>query len=586
MSSKLRPKDVLLVTGTARGGKFSTGNAKPVDLVSTPESKLKSTPDQKSTSSQSPTPVKVPHYLRASTGSCHDFCKYGGWHSVEEEERKGGSHSSKKKIGLRQGPKWKDIPSYDAIPKTEKPQVVPLDSKKVGVPAKQKLERPTGLARQNLQRRVSLEASCSGTKPVVSTPVKNSSAPAKSKAGRPGIIHKKSAAISSRPKIQEMSEENINKGPTGTVRNCAEVNMGPIHTTDGNVGEGDVERTLYVVEPELKLEMVRVNHDFYEEKRIEELKPDIKVTSEIDFGIEEPKRVETNEVSQREDNVIVRTPLKCLLSETDKGIQESSAQVSGDWEIVVELDTELGGKINNYAPNEGTLVESEREENKNSDSEDEAIPESGSNSSESGEKSEPDSELDFESSAEEEQSMESDSESESSSLSISRSASSGSVGSASKNEKPKVECSNQRRSSSNQLEEKKPYKLRFKPGRVIDIKPDSEHGPRRLKFRKPRVAREEGGNHKSSSDARKVSYRKLSGSIVTASSSVDQKSAGVILRHQDEKERKEGQNGLFNIVIEETASKLVETRKSKVKALVGAFETVISLQDGKSTSSA
>jgi hypothetical protein len=38
---------------------------------------------------------------------------------------------------------------------------------------------------------------------------------------------------------------------------------------------------------------------------------------------------------------------------------------------------------------------------------------------------------------------------------------------------------------------------------------------------------------------------------------------------------------LFNNVIEETASKLVETRKSKVKALVGAFETVISLQDKK-----
>jgi hypothetical protein len=39
-------------------------------------------------------------------------------------------------------------------------------------------------------------------------------------------------------------------------------------------------------------------------------------------------------------------------------------------------------------------------------------------------------------------------------------------------------------------------------------------------------------------------------------------------------------------VIEETASKLVESRKSKVKALVGAFETVISLQDGKPTSQA
>jgi len=37
---------------------------------------------------------------------------------------------------------------------------------------------------------------------------------------------------------------------------------------------------------------------------------------------------------------------------------------------------------------------------------------------------------------------------------------------------------------------------------------------------------------------------------------------------------------LLNNVIEETASRLVaEARKSKVKALVGAFETVISLQE-------
>ncbi|PON68902.1 Calmodulin-binding domain [Parasponia andersonii] len=54
----------------------------------------------------------------------------------------------------------------------------------------------------------------------------------------------------------------------------------------------------------------------------------------------------------------------------------------------------------------------------------------------------------------------------------------------------------------------------------------------------------------------------------------------VVLRHQNVAGKKEVQS-LFNNVIEETASKLVESRKSKVKALVGAFETVISLQDTK-----
>lgn len=585
MSGKSKLKDAVLVADTARSGKFSTEYAKPIGLVRTPESKLKSKPDQKSISSQRQTPVKVPHYLRASTGSCHDFCKYGGRHAVEEEERKGGSHSSKKKSGLR-GPKWKDIASYDATPKTVKPKVMPLDSKVVPVPTKPKLEGPTGLARQNLHRRVSMEVACSGTKPVVLTPVKISSAPTKTKAGRPGIICKNSATISNRPKIQERSERKVNRGPSDIVRNYAEADMGPIRTIDGNDGGGGVERTLYVVEPELKLEKVQVDFDSYKEKTIEELKPDIKETTEIDFGIEGPKGVETNEVSKCEDNVIGEIPMECLLSETDKSTQENSTQISTDKETVVEFETEFGEKSKSTEPDKGTVVESECEEDKNSEPEYEAIHESGSISSEPGEKSEPDSESDFESSAEEEESMVSDSESESGSLSMSRSVSSGSVGSASKNEKPKVERSNRRRSGSNQLEEKKAYKLKFKPGRVVELKPDSDSGPRRLKFRKPRVAGVVGENPKSSSDGRKVSYRKRSGSDLTGSKSVDQKSAGVVLRHQDGNERKEGQISLFNNVIEETASKLVESRKSKVKALVGAFETVISLQDGKPTSSA
>ncbi|KAJ1421454.1 Calmodulin-binding domain, plant [Sesbania bispinosa] len=54
----------------------------------------------------------------------------------------------------------------------------------------------------------------------------------------------------------------------------------------------------------------------------------------------------------------------------------------------------------------------------------------------------------------------------------------------------------------------------------------------------------------------------------------------VVLRHQDMHGKKDGQV-LFNDVIEETASKLVVTQKGKVKALVGAFETIISLQEKK-----
>ncbi|KAG5095964.1 hypothetical protein JHK84_051552 [Glycine max] len=58
----------------------------------------------------------------------------------------------------------------------------------------------------------------------------------------------------------------------------------------------------------------------------------------------------------------------------------------------------------------------------------------------------------------------------------------------------------------------------------------------------------------------------------------------VVLRRQNEQVTKDGQ-GLYNNVIEETATKLAETQKGKVKALIDAFEAVISLEE-KRTSAA
>lgn len=99
-----------------------------------------------------------------------------------------------------------------------------------------------------------------------------------------------------------------------------------------------------------------------------------------------------------------------------------------------------------------------------------------------------------------------------------------------------------------------PVKLKFKSGKVVDIQSDN-NTPRRLKFKRARIN----------------------------TTNVGISSVKVVLKHRDVQGRKDAQ-GLLNNVIEETASKLVESRKSKVKALVGAFETVISLQDGKPSS--
>ncbi|CAK8563220.1 unnamed protein product [Lathyrus sativus] len=79
--------------------------------------------------------------------------------------------------------------------------------------------------------------------------------------------------------------------------------------------------------------------------------------------------------------------------------------------------------------------------------------------------------------------------------------------------------------------------------------------------------------------------RKVGGVDRTKVSGSKSGSEKVVLRHQNVEGRKQN-TGLYNNVIEETASKLAGLRKSKVKALVGAFETVISLDSPREAATA
>ncbi|XP_074587531.1 uncharacterized protein LOC141843320 [Curcuma longa] len=133
-----------------------------------------------------------------------------------------------------------------------------------------------------------------------------------------------------------------------------------------------------------------------------------------------------------------------------------------------------------------------------------------------------------------------------------------------------------RRTVSLHLEDKfsSPQKLKFSRGKVTSLQPEN-NASRILKFRRRKLASD---NQNDQGDSNAKLYR--SGRSTSNSNACIAKALTVVLRHQDVQEKKDTQ-GLLNQVIEETASKLVETRKSKVKALVGAFETVISLQEGK-----
>nr|CAB3462449.1 unnamed protein product [Digitaria exilis] len=119
-----------------------------------------------------------------------------------------------------------------------------------------------------------------------------------------------------------------------------------------------------------------------------------------------------------------------------------------------------------------------------------------------------------------------------------------------------------------------PRKLTFRRGTVLNPNDSSSSTPRRLRFR-PAMATADSSS--SRSRVSRITGRRNSSSAATRDTGAE---VVVLRRRQDGKETKKQEQVLFNNVIEETASRLVaEARKSKVKALVGAFETVISLQE-------
>ncbi|KAF3618674.1 hypothetical protein FXO38_33317 [Capsicum annuum] len=143
---------------------------------------------------------------------------------------------------------------------------------------------------------------------------------------------------------------------------------------------------------------------------------------------------------------------------------------------------------------------------------------------------------------------------------------------------PKFSSHLQSRALSNEEDKKevvKPadsalVKLKFRRVKIVDLQQETS-SPRRLTFRWGRHVGERQDNN-----IRKRIFKKKG--FDGDKSNTIPISGKIILRHQDVQEKKDVQ-GLLNNVIEETASKLVEIGKIKVKALVGAFETVISLHN-------
>ena len=113
-------------------------------------------------------------------------------------------------------------------------------------------------------------------------------------------------------------------------------------------------------------------------------------------------------------------------------------------------------------------------------------------------------------------------------------------------------------------------KLRFRRGNVVDVQPE-DLSPSVLKFRH-QEALEENQN----SDNEGISLTKISSDEVLYETNAETEK--VTLKHQDAETKGETW-GFIDDAIEETANRLAQSRKSKVKALVGAFEAVLGRQD-------
>ena len=121
-------------------------------------------------------------------------------------------------------------------------------------------------------------------------------------------------------------------------------------------------------------------------------------------------------------------------------------------------------------------------------------------------------------------------------------------------------------------------KVNFRSGMVVELQPENRTS-RRLIFRRRSLGKGQIGETAGTSNDNLKSKEVCENEAKCAK----MESEKVVLEHQDMQEKKIVQS-LLNNMIEETAVKLVESRKSKVKALIGAFETVISLQDSKTSS--
>ncbi|KAM7516730.1 hypothetical protein LguiA_006313 [Lonicera macranthoides] len=450
----------------------------------------------------------IPHHLRASTGSCHDFCKYGRKHAFEEKERqpiprRTSTTNKNNNIGIAVPAERKKTTVAKLKPsphsKTHSPdppevikREIMLPSKKVEASSKQ---RPLNI-KKVMENEMKMISSTKRSPAAKTKPAPVSVKPSSSLNVSVGLINRRKSEIKSGklPGRSIMTVKKIRAPPTAS--------LSPKPSVSRVVSLNPRKTSSLKVVPPLKDQNVI--------KKAEPRQPNTDKVPEKTLHIVETK-IKKEDLPSVQDDGIIQIPspspslsLSLSLSQSlpsPKSLSDpSSSTLSSHGEDIEESE---------YT----TDSEAEEFESENDDVVD--IDEGNNNK-------------------------------------IQRK---GGVVLSEDNE-----CAE--------------GKLKFRRGKIVDLQCEN-NGPRRLRFRRGRIV---GDNEDRKGDARKRRFKKRE--VDNGANGSSPNSEKVILRHQDAQVKKDSQ-GLFNNVIEETANKLVESRKSKVKALVGAFETVISLQEIK-----
>ncbi|KAL7619222.1 hypothetical protein Lser_V15G00541 [Lactuca serriola] len=117
-------------------------------------------------------------------------------------------------------------------------------------------------------------------------------------------------------------------------------------------------------------------------------------------------------------------------------------------------------------------------------------------------------------------------------------------------------------------------KIKLKQGKIVDAQSSGCSTPTKHKLRQQVLdEKNQSQNQNQDDDDKRGSLRRMpsGGGLQRQGSS---KLVNVVLKAQEVEKNKNKRHSGLNNVIEETASKLIQTRKSRVKALVGAFEMI------------